>query len=165
MRISGNLRPGAAAIMPALNHQEQRPPMGEIIAFANSHPLLASSVVVFLLAVLAYEIRLKGQGLVQVSSQMAVQLINKGATIIDVRPPEAFAQGHIANARNLPLNTLVGNPDPLNKKKDRPLLTVCDTGPAGRRAANVLRKIGYGSAFSLQGGLTAWRGDNLPLVK
>jgi rhodanese-related sulfurtransferase len=139
--------------------------MGEIIAFANSHPLLASSVVAFLFAVLAYEIRLKGQGLVQVSSQMAVQLINKGAMIVDVRPPEAFAGGHIVNAKNLPLNTLVGNSDPIGKKKDKLLLTVCDTGPAARRAANVLRKLGYGSTFSLQGGLAAWRGDNLPVVK
>jgi rhodanese-related sulfurtransferase len=139
--------------------------MGEIIAFANSHPLLASSVVVFLLAVLAYEVRLKGQGMVQLSTPLAVQLINKGATIIDVRPAEAFAGGHIVNSKNMPLATLVGNADPLNKKKDRPLLTVCDTGPTARQAANLLRKVGYGSAFSLQGGLAAWRGDNLPLVK
>jgi rhodanese-related sulfurtransferase len=139
--------------------------MGEIIAFANNHPLLASSVLVFLFAVLAYEIRLKGQGLVQVSSPIAVQLINKGATIIDVRPAEAYAGGHIVNAKNVPLGTLVGDADPINKKKDKLLLTVCDTGADARRAANVLRKIGYGSSFSLKGGLTAWRGDNLPLVK
>jgi rhodanese-related sulfurtransferase len=139
--------------------------MGEIIAFANEHPWLASSVVMFLIAVLAYEVRLKGQGLVQITTPLAVQLINKGATIIDVRPPEAFAGGHIVNAKNIPLATLVGSPDPISKKKDRPLLTVCDTGPAARQAANALRKQGYASAFSLQGGLTAWRGDNLPLVK
>jgi rhodanese-related sulfurtransferase len=139
--------------------------MGEIIAFANSHPILASAVLAFLFAVLAYEIRLKGQGLVQVSSQIAVQLINKGAMIIDVRPAEAFAGGHIVNAKNLPLNTLAGEPDLIKKKKDKLLLTVCDTGPTARRAANLLRKRGYASAFSLQGGLAAWRGDNLPLVK
>ena len=139
--------------------------MGEIIAFANSHPLLASSVAAFLFAVLAYEVRLKGQGLVQVSSQIAVQLINKGATIIDVRPAEAYAGGHIVNAKNMPLSTLVGNSDPINKKKDKLLLTVCDTGAEARRAANVLRKVGYSAAFSLKGGLAAWRGDNLPLVK
>lgn len=139
--------------------------MGELIAFANSHPLLASSVVAFLFAVLAYEIRLKGQGLVQVSSPIAVQLINKGATIIDVRPAEAYAGGHIVNAKNMPLSTFAGNADPVNKKKDKLLLTVCDTGADARRAANVLRKIGYGSSFSLKGGLAAWRGDNLPLVK
>jgi rhodanese-related sulfurtransferase len=139
--------------------------MGDIIAYANTHPLLASAVLVMLVAVIAYEARLKGQGIVQVTSQVAVKLINKGAMIVDVRPPEVLANGHIVNAKNLPLSTLVGNPDPIHKKKDKLLLTVCDTGPSARLAAGALRKLGYGSAFSLQGGLAAWRSDNLPLVK
>jgi len=139
--------------------------MGELIAFANAHPLLASIVVALLVAVLAYEIRLKGRGLVQVSTQMAVRLINRGAMIVDVRPPEAYAGGHIVNAKNIPLPELVNEPDPIRKKKDKVLLTVCDHGPVARRAADALRKAGYESAFSLQGGLSAWRTDNLPLVK
>lgn len=139
--------------------------MGEIIAFANAHPILASLVVGLLVAALAYEVRLKGQGLMQVSTQMAVQLINKGAMIVDVRPPEAFAGGHILNAKNIPLTEIATDPDPIKKKKDKIVLTVCDTGPVARRAADLLRKAGYNASFSLQGGLGAWRGDSLPLVK
>jgi rhodanese-related sulfurtransferase len=139
--------------------------MGEIIAFANAHPLHATIVVALLLAVLAYEIRLKGRGLLQVSSQKAVQLINRGALIVDVRPPEAYTEGHIANSRNIPLEQIATGSDAINKKKDKVLVTVCDNGMAARRAADVLRKSGYESTFSLQGGLTAWRSDNLPLVK
>jgi rhodanese-related sulfurtransferase len=139
--------------------------MGEIVAFANEHPILASIVVALLVAVLAYEIRLKGRGLIQVSTGMAVQLINRGATIVDVRPTEAYAGGHIVNAKNIPLAEIESKPDTVKKKKDKVLLTVCDTGMQARRAADALRKAGYDSAFSLQGGLAAWRTDNLPLVK
>ena len=139
--------------------------MGQLIAFANAHPILASVVVAFLVAVILYEARLRGRGMVQVSTAMAVQLINRGATIVDVRPAEAFASGHIVNAKNIPLADLLGEPDPIRKKKDRVLLAVCDNGMVGRRAADALRKAGYESAFSLQGGLSAWRTDNLPLVK
>ena len=139
--------------------------MGEIIAFANAHPFLASLVIGLLVAVLAYEVKLKGRELVQVSTNMAVQLINKGALIIDVRPAEAFANGHIARARNTPLAQLESDPSGINKKKDKVLLTVCDNGPVARRAADSLRKAGFESAYSLQGGLAAWRTDNLPLVK
>jgi len=139
--------------------------MGELIAFANAHPLLASIVVAFLIATLGYEIRLKGKALMQVSTAMAVQLINKGATIVDVRPAEAYQTGHIVNSKNIPLEQIASEPDPIRKKKDRIVLTVCDNGPVARRAADLLRKAGYESAFSLQGGLMAWRGDNLPLVK
>lgn len=139
--------------------------MGELVAFANSHPILASIVIGFLVAVLAYEVRLKSRGLVQVSTAMAVQLINRGAAIIDVRPPETFQAGHIVNAKNVPLPDLTTKPDAVKKKKDKVLLTVCDNGVVARRAADILRKAGYDSAFSLQGGLAAWRTDNLPLVK
>lgn len=139
--------------------------MGELIDFANAHPILASTVVAFLVAVLVYEIRLKGQGIVRVSTAMAVQLINRGATVIDVRPAEAYAAGHIANARNIPFSDIAASPDIVKKKKDKVLLTVCDTGTMAHRAADSLRKSGYESAFSLQGGLTAWRSENLPVVK
>jgi rhodanese-related sulfurtransferase len=139
--------------------------MGELVAFANSHPILASAVVAFLVAVLAYEVRLKSSGLAQVSTNMAIQLINRGAAIIDVRPPEAYLQGHIVNSKNIPLSNLSSEPDPVKKKKDKILLTVDDNGVGARRAADLLRKAGYESTFSLQGGLTAWRTDNLPLVK
>lgn len=139
--------------------------MGELVPFANSHPILASIVVAFLVAVLAYEVRLKGRGLVQVSTNMAIQLINRGAAIIDVRPPEAYTQGHIVNSKNIPLQSLTNEPDAVKKKKDKVLLTVCDTGAVAKRAADLLRKAGYESTFSLQGGLAAWRTDNLPLVK
>jgi rhodanese-related sulfurtransferase len=139
--------------------------MGELIAFANSHPILASMVVAFLVAVIAYEARLKGRGLIQVSTNMAVQLINKGAMIIDVRPEEAYAGGHIVNAKNFPLAQIESNPEVIKKKKDKVLLAVCDNGPVAKRAADALRKSGYESAFSLQGGLAAWRTENLPLVK
>jgi rhodanese-related sulfurtransferase len=139
--------------------------MGELIAFANTHPILASTVVAFLVAVLAYEVRLKGRGLAQVSTNMAIQLINRGAAIIDVRPAEAYGQGHIVNAKNIPLKDLTNDPGIVKKKKDKVLLTVCDNGVVARHAANILRKAGFESAFSLQGGLTAWRTDNLPLVK
>ena len=139
--------------------------MGELVAFANSHPILASVVVAFLVAVLIYEGRLKSRGLIQVSTSTAVQLINKGATIVDVRPAEAFASGHIVNAKNIPLSDILSQPDAVRKKKDRVLLTVCDNGMVAKRAADTLRKAGYESAFSLQGGLSAWRTENLPIVK
>lgn len=139
--------------------------MGELIDFASAHPVLASVVVALLFAVLAYEIRLKSRGLVQVSSGMAVQLINRGAMVIDVRPADAYQEGHIANARNIPLQEIEAQADVIKKKKDKVLLTVCDSGTAAQRAANALRKSGYESAFSLQGGLAAWRSDNLPVVK
>jgi rhodanese-related sulfurtransferase len=141
-------------------------PMGQLAEFAANHPLLALSVLVSLTAVILYELRLRTQGLHQLSASDAVRLINKGATIIDVRKPEAFGAGHIVNARNVPFDTLSADPaGAVEKAKNRPLLTVCDNGTSSAKAAGALRRAGYEIVFSLRGGLASWRSDNLPLVK
>jgi rhodanese-related sulfurtransferase len=140
--------------------------MGQLAEFAANHPLLALSVVVSLTAVILYELRLRTQGLHQLSTSDAIRLINKGATIIDVRAAEAFGAGHIVNARNVPFDSLSADPaGAVEKAKNRPLLTVCDNGTSSAKAAGALRRAGYEIVFSLRGGLASWRGDNLPLVK
>ena len=140
--------------------------MGQLAEFATHHPLLALSVLVSLTAVIVYELRLRTQGLFQLSAGDAVRLINKGATIIDVRKADAFGAGHIVNARNVPLDKIEADPGgAVEKTKNRPLLTVCDNGLSSAKAAGALRGAGYEIVFSLRGGLASWRGDNLPLVK
>jgi rhodanese-related sulfurtransferase len=139
--------------------------MGHIFEFANGHPLLAAAVVVSLLAVIFYELRLKSQGVTNVSTSIAVQMINKGATIVDVRKPEEFSRGHIVNARNVPLTDLEAEPDKsLKNSANKVYITVCDNGLSAGRAANALRKSGFESVFSLKGGLAGWRAENLPTV-
>jgi rhodanese-related sulfurtransferase len=101
-----------------------------------------------------------------VTAADAVRLINKGALVIDVRKPEEFAQGHIVNARNVPLERMQKEgDDAIKKQKSKILLAVCADGATSGRAAGHLRKSGYENAFSLKGGLAGWRADNLPLVK
>jgi rhodanese-related sulfurtransferase len=112
-----------------------------------------------------YELWLRTRGLTNVTTADAVRLINRGALVVDVRNPEAFEAGHIVNAKNVALDKLAGNQGAVPKKKDKILLTVCDNGTTSGRAASVLRKAGYQNVFSLKGGLTGWRADNLPLVK
>lgn len=140
--------------------------MGEIVEFANGHPVLAAAVVASLLAVIFYELRLRAQAVTSVSVPMAVQLMNRGAHMVDVRQPEDFAAGHIVNARNVPLAELEAAPDKrLKKSAKRTYVTVCNDGALAGKAANALRKAGFERVFSLKGGLAAWRAENLPTVK
>ncbi|MCZ0953756.1 MAG: rhodanese-like domain-containing protein, partial [Rhodospirillaceae bacterium] len=71
---------------------------------------------------------------------------------------------HIVNARNIALEALQSDRPPL-KRKSKVLLTVCENGINSGKAASSLRKAGFDSVFSLKGGLTQWRAENLPLVK
>ena len=139
--------------------------MAQLAEFISNHPILAAGFLAALIAVIVNEIRLKSQGLSQVSAVDAVRLINKGAVVIDVREAEAFQSGHIVNARHVALDTFDPGKPPLSKLKTKPVLAVCDTGVRSAKAAGTLREQGFEKAFSLKGGLAAWRTQNLPLIK
>jgi rhodanese-related sulfurtransferase len=140
--------------------------MAQLVEFVGNHVWLVTGLLAAWAAVTFYELRLRKQGATHVTAADAVRLINKGALVIDVRKPEEFAQGHIVNARNVPLERMQKEgDDAIKKQKSKILLAVCADGATSGRAAGHLRKSGYENAFSLKGGLAGWRADNLPLVK
>jgi rhodanese-related sulfurtransferase len=139
--------------------------MGQVVEFAGHHPLLVAALIASWLAVVFYELRLRAGNLTHVSTADAVRLINKGALVIDVRKPEDYQSGHIVNARNVELEKIQDDQDSIAKKKDKILLAVCANGGLSGKAASLLRKAGYPNTFSLKGGLSGWRAENLPLVK
>ncbi len=83
-------------------------------------------------------------------------------TVIDVRPPEEFAQGHIAGALNIPLDKLKSRLEKL--PRDREIVAYC-RGPwcvLSFEAVARLRKAGL-DARRLEDGLPEWRRAGLPL--
>lgn len=139
--------------------------MQQLAEFAGNHPLLVVGLIGAFALVATYELRLRAQGVTHVSPGDAVKLINKSALIVDVRSAEAYKNGHIPNARNVPMPELTADPEAIKKNKTKVLVTVCDDGADAGKAANLLRKAGYENAFSLRGGIRAWRAENLPLAK
>jgi len=138
--------------------------MDQLVEFADNNKLLVLALLTSWAAVMFYEIRLKAATVSQISATDAVRVINKGAMVIDVRPDSAFETGHIVNARNITLEAIEADQN-VHKKKTKPLLTVCENGVSSGKAANLLRKAGFESVFSLKGGLKQWRSEKLPLVK
>ena len=80
--------------------------MAQLVEFVGNHVWLVTGLLAAWAAVTFYELRLRKQGATHVTAADAVRLINKGALVIDVRKPEEFAQGHIVNARNVPLERM-----------------------------------------------------------
>ena len=100
------------------------------------------------------------------SATGAVQLINRHkAVVIDVSETEEFATGHVAGAKNLPLNQLEEKLPNAVKNKALPLILVCPTGARASRAMAMAKKLGYEQAQCLAGGLKSWKEANLPLDK
>lgn len=137
--------------------------MGKIFEFAANHPWLASGTIAMALIVIFNELRQKASKITSLSSAQAVRLINQGARVVDIRDQEQFDNGHIVDALNIPASELATQTDK-KLKKAKSIVVVCDTGTRSGQAVAALRKSGHDSAFNLQGGLTAWRNENLPVV-
>ena len=138
--------------------------MQEIVDFANNNLLLVTGLIASGLAAVFYELRLKARNVASLGIPMAVRMINDGSKIVDVRPAEKYAAGHIVDARNIPADELLGSPDKLKAGKKNTLL-VCDNGARSGEVTAKLRKDGNESVFSIRGGLAAWQQDNLPVVR
>lgn len=101
-----------------------------------------------------------------VSPSAAVMLINREqAVVIDVRPAQAFGEGHIAGAINVPQAELSGARERLASYAERPVLVCCESGNSAGAAARQLKGFGVARAQVLQGGVAAWRAANLPLER
>ena len=77
-----------------------------------------------------------------------------GAILVDVREADEFASGHIPGAINAPLSTISSTVLP----KDAPLFLYCLRGTRSKRAAGLLKKMGYKSVKSI-GGISAYKGE------
>ena len=89
-------------------------------------------------------------------------------TIVSVRKPEDYAQGHIAGAVNIPYGQ--GMQEQLSQlPTDKPVITYCYTGQSGSQTMTILRLMGY-EAYNLNGGMgsaeseSGWLGANLSVV-
>ena len=101
-----------------------------------------------------------------VSPSGAVLLMNREkAVVVDVCETEEFATGHIAGAKNIPLNQLEARLPEQVKNKTVPLILVCPNGGRAQRALATAKALGYEKAVVLGGGLAAWKEANLPLEK
>ena len=138
--------------------------MDRFLEFAGNHTLLVLALMVSFFVLIITELRRKASGVLAVDTADAVKLINNDAGVIDLRSAEAFARGHIVNARNIPMDEFDAGQDKMGKFKGRPVLAVCDSGVSSNKVVNALRKSGFESAYGLKGGMNAWGQAGLPVV-
>ncbi len=69
------------------------------------------------------------------------QLLKDGATILDVRTPGEYAEGHVKGSVNIPLDRL----DQQVKKipAGKPVITVCRSGMRSGQAMQLLKAQGF----------------------
>lgn len=138
--------------------------MDRYLEFAGNHTLLVAALMFSFFLLVFTELRRKASGMVNVEPQDAVKLINNDAVVLDLRSPEAFAKGHIVNAKNIPFDELDARNDKISAFRKKPIVAVCESGMTSTRAVDKLRKSGFESVYGLKGGINGWTQANLPLV-
>jgi uncharacterized membrane protein YdjX (TVP38/TMEM64 family) len=78
--------------------------------------------------------------------------------VMDVRTAADFVgeQGHLAIARNLPLEELAERLDELGEDPERPIAIICRTDRRSAKAAALLARRGFADVHVVRGGMTAW---------
>ena len=85
--------------------------------------------------------------------------------VLDVRTPVDFvgAQGHLAEAVNIPLETLPKRIDALGADPEQPIALICRTDRRSAKAAALLARRGFGQVQVVRGGMTAWLTNGWPV--
>lgn len=138
--------------------------MNQILEFTSNNMMLVVLLMISFFVLIFSELRRKASGMVAVDPSDAVGLINNDGVVVDLRSNEAFARGHIVNARNVPHDELEAQQSKLEQFKNKPIIAVCDAGVTSTRAVATLRNSGFESAYTLKGGMSAWSQAGLPVV-
>lgn len=104
----------------------------------------------------------RNQGL---ASSEAILLINRrNAAVIDIRTAEAYAAGHLPQARHVAFADLAAKAPLLAKNKATPVILICQNGQRSNKALDALKQAGYTEVHALEGGLDGWKKAGLPVV-
>ena len=108
---------------------------------------------------------LENNTVIKLNATTFYQSINrdKFSQIIDVRTPEEFSEGFIANAINVNWNDNSFDAEVLKFNKTKPVYVYCLAGGRSASASTKLKKLGYITVYDLKGGMNAWRNANLPV--
>ncbi|HEX4746756.1 MAG TPA: rhodanese-like domain-containing protein [Gaiellaceae bacterium] len=98
-----------------------------------------------------------------VSVEELDELLERGAELIDVREKDERDTGYIAGSRNIPYRLLaLGEAD---LPQDRPIVTICETGPRAAIAASILARDGFDAHPVVDGGIDSWVASGKPTVE
>lgn len=137
--------------------------MDRFFEFLINHYILSGSLVALAIAFFVNE---SARGGKTVSPQGLTQLVNRdNALILDIRNANEFRTGHISGSENIPYAKLAEHIGPLKKDPARPIVVVCDIGQTASTAGQQLRAAGLSNVYRLDGGISNWKGQSLPLVR
>lgn len=86
-------------------------------------------------------------------------------TIVDVRTPEEYKEGHLKNSILLALDTINSKAVQALPDRNQALYVYCRAGHRSAQAVAQLQQMGYAHVHSMDGGITAWKKAGFQIIK
>jgi rhodanese-related sulfurtransferase len=77
---------------------------------------------------------------------------------------KTLTKGHIVDALHIPAAKLEQRVVELTKQKGKPIVVVCKHGQQAGESVKKLEAAGHDPVYKLNGGMTEWKGQSLPVV-
>jgi glyoxylase-like metal-dependent hydrolase (beta-lactamase superfamily II)/rhodanese-related sulfurtransferase len=90
-------------------------------------------------------------------------LLESGIELVDVREKDERDAGYIPGSRNIPYRLIAR--DAADLPRDRPIVTICESGPRAAIAASLLAAQGFDARAVAHGGIDDWAGNGHALVE
>ena len=132
-----------------------------IYEYIGNNLLISAGLIISLLLLIFNELKIKKQHIATVDPFKAVQLINIGANVLDLRSADIFKKGHIVNSKNMTEEQISAKKKSLGNKTT---IIVCETGESSSKLVNNIRSSGVESVYGIRGGINSWSEANMPLV-
>ena len=130
-------------------------------AFIYNNIVLFSAFIILGLLIINHEIKSHFSPTKNINCDDLINAMNNSkALLIDMRNAEEFKAGHIVGAKNYSLDDLA-NLDVSDA--DDAIITYANDEKAAIQAADLILKQGAKEVFYLEGGLSSWIDNNMPL--
>jgi len=103
-----------------------------------------------------------------VGTDDAKRMIEAGAHVIDVRQPEEWNRGHIAEAELVPLNGIYSFGKALKDldlPADEDIIFVCASGQRSSTASEIALVAGLNKVYNLANGMNGWVNRRYPIER
>lgn len=138
----------------------------QITTFVIKHWPLVSAFVILCILLFIEEVKSQGGRNGQLTPMAVTHLINReDAIVIDIRDASAFREGHIVNAKNIPMTDFERHQGKLDTYRDRPLIFTDAVGTKTGELVVRLQKAGFQKVCALKGGMDAWKVAGMPITK
>jgi rhodanese-related sulfurtransferase len=103
-----------------------------------------------------------------IGTDQAKTMIESGTRVVDVRRPEEWNRGHIAEAELVTIDgiyTFGKGLQSLNLSQDEDLIFVCASGQRSAMASEIASLVGFKHVYNLANGMNGWVNRGYPIER